>query len=138
MRTRALSILLLTSAVSSERSCRKADVYDAAGLSWTIAGCSEIDLSCPPDGRAPTCENTLLPREVASLAAALKAELKAEGTGLSTLTLRGAPIGPGGLQTLAPSLRGLQSLQLGSARMGDLGLKAIVEARVVGRCGSQC
>ena len=73
---------------------------------------------------------------MAGFAAALKA---AESSTIASVQLRGAPLGPGGAAAIAPalaSLGALTTLGLGSCRIGDRGVKAIVEALLVEAAGA--
>lgn len=122
-----LMVLAMPHAVLG-RACMH-DVYN--GSSFQLADCTSLDLSCPmQDSRVtPPCDNLLRPSEIAALASALGTS--SESGLLQEITLRGSPLGAKGLTILAPAFAAcaaLQTLNLGSCRMGDAGARSLAQA----------
>ena len=112
--------------------CTKKDVApDPSGESatWSLAGCTSLDLSCPPmdaAAEASPCNNSLAKGDIDSLALALG---ESSGT-LNSIELRGNWLGPHGANLLSKALAGhasLTSLGLASCRAGDYGIMALVK-----------
>ena len=123
----ATSALLLATSVYG-RACAHADARN--GTHFVLDGCTSLDLSCPSEGtRVPGCDNLLAPQEIADLARAL-----GDGDAVTTLEavdFRGSPLGAAGAAALAPRLGActkLHTLGLGSTRIGEAGLRHIMNA----------
>lgn len=120
--------------------CYREDAAREDG-SWDLAGCTALDLSCNTETRAghtgvlgrhlvgvPLCANALRPGQMTNLSKALGDE---GGADLKSLAFRGsgAPVvGLEGALLLAAALSGhgaLESLDLGSCKIGDEGLRAL-------------
>lgn len=124
-------LLVLHVAAVAAAACNRTQAFSADTNAWTLASCTELDLSCPAPpatkGRGPLCDNALRQEEIASLAAALQTT---DAAMVTAIRLGGALLGAAGAVTLAPALAALpalQSLGLSSCRIGDVGAKTLAK-----------
>ena len=124
-----LTCIYLLAKIVHGRICNHTDVY--VDGKFAIDNCVELDFSCPATStsRAPACRNALLPREVAALGVALATP---SAGSVTSLNLRGSPLGPAGVTALAGALTKLTTLSFASCRIGDKGVKAITKSLLEG------
>ena len=125
--------LLLAALPSAGRPCFRHDVAPDplwGGGVWNMSGCTSLDLSCAPTpgvGRVPPCNNSLHEGELTEVAAALSTP-GPHTTALTDLQFRGSWLGPTGVLSLAQALSGVEALEtlgLGSCRLGDKGARLL-------------
>lgn len=132
MSAQLLLVALMVRSVAC-RTCLRTDVAAdpvVEGSTWSLAGCTGLDLSCPSSSNATrleTCSNALLKGDIEGLALALG---KSSSQELTSIELRGNWLGPYGAALLSKALAGhasLVSLSLASCRIGDYGAMALVK-----------